>query len=71
MSTVSKEDAFREIIKSIEKGDYECAQKMLNIVSNRIQEEKKQGTYSDNLELRTRREESVFQDLLKTYAFNE
>lgn len=66
MTLVLKEDAFREIVSCIEKGEYDIAQKMLNIVSNSIQEEKARGVYTNSVVLHNRKEERLFKDLIKS-----
>lgn len=66
MITVLKEDVFREIVNCIDKKEYEKAQKMLKIVSNSIQEEKNKGVYSDSILLRNRKEEKLFDNLIKS-----
>lgn len=65
MIKVLKEDVFNEIIRRIENGDYSIAQQMLNIISSSIQEEKEKGIYSNSVILHNRKEELIFQNLLK------
>ena len=56
-------DAFEEITKQIEKNNIEVANKMLELVAAKIDENKKKNVFSEYINLSSNKEMSLFSNL--------
>ena len=63
MKKIHRKDAFDEVVRAIDRGEYETAQKMLEIVSWSIKEEKKNRAFTVFVLLKNSKEERVFKEL--------
>lgn len=64
MCKIAKMDAFREIIRALDKGELERANKISKIVSQCMAKDKKNNTHSDFIELKNKKQELLFKDVL-------
>lgn len=65
MIKISRLDAFSEIIKATENNETNKANQMMAIVAKSIENDKKNNTFSEYIELRTKKEKNLFKDIIK------
>lgn len=66
MSKVSRMEAFVEITKAMDNNNIEKANEMFQIVAESIATDKKNDTFSEYIELKNKRQEMLFKNILIT-----
>ncbi len=64
MSKVVRMEAIKQVVKAMEMGDKEKADKMFRVISDRFSKDKKNNTVSEYIELQNKKEEQLFRDIL-------
>ncbi len=63
MPSISKIHAFQSVAEAMDKNDYKTANEILSIINREIMKEKKKKTFSENIQLKSKKEEKIFSDL--------
>lgn len=64
MSKISRVDAFYEITNAMRNNDMEKANSMLKIVTESITFDKNNNTFSEYIELKGKKQESLFKNII-------
>lgn len=64
MSRISRMEAFVEITKAMDNNKVEKANEMFRIVTESIAADKKNDTFSEYIELKNKKQEMLFKDIL-------
>lgn len=63
MNKISRIDAFKEVVKTM-KTNPELANQMLGVIIESLSEDKKNNTNSEYIEIKTKKEENMFSNIL-------